>query len=139
MLLAFGAVLMLKPSLAHAQCASGEVYDNSSWDGNGQSDIEQTVCIGLNPDFSYAEIENDSYATYQNLNTLEVYGVGEEAVLTDYYGNTLYDSGMVLDLPDGTGGSPVNIDVSGAAAGNTLSTSFIEYERRSKNRPHSAA
>jgi hypothetical protein len=110
-LLAIAAALILTPSFAHAQafCASGEL--TNGYIGNSETDIEQTVCIGT--DWSYAEVENDSYGTYQDYDTLQVYGVGDEAVITDNNGDTLYDSGMSLDLPDSNGGSSVYIDVPG--------------------------
>ncbi len=126
-LLAIATALILTPPTAHAQqmiCSSGQLDNAGPYDGNAQTDLEQTVCIGTN--MSYAEIENDSYEAYQNYATLEVFGVAEEAIVSDPNGNVLYDSGLVPDLSDNTGGSSVEIDMQGYGPGDSLSTNYAE-------------
>ena len=99
-LLAIAAVLMLKPSFAYAQntvCSSQMLSDPGGW-GN----VEQIACITPGGGGS-VETDNDSYDG--NLNDLTMYGVATEAVVSDYYGNQQYDSGMQYGDTSATGGS----------------------------------
>jgi RHS repeat-associated protein len=126
-LLAFGGILLIVPTFAHAQsmkCASGMINDPDSPFNSAETDVEQTVCVSSS--FSYAVIENDSYETYGDLSTLGVYGVSEEAYLTDQYGSIHSDSGMQNDNTSDTGGSSVEIDPGGVPAGYWITTSYNE-------------
>ena len=105
-LLAIAAVLILPPSFAYAQntvCSSQMLSDPGGW-GN----VEQIACI--TPGVSgTVETDNDSYDG--NLNDLTMYGVATEAVVSDYFGNTQYDSGMQYGDTSATGGSPEIVEV----------------------------
>lgn len=126
--LAIAGALSLTPSFIHAQsltCASGTVNDPDYPFNGSVTDVEQIVCVSS--DFSYAEIENDSYDG--DPSTLGVYGVSEEVYVLDpaNWWSTIYDSGMQYDTTSDTGGSSVEIDLgNGVSPGNILTTSYNE-------------
>ena len=124
----FAGVLLPATSFVHAQalkCASGALNDPDYPFNGVETDVEQTVCVSSS--FSYASIENDSYATYGDLSTLGVYGISEEAYIMDpSFSTTYYDSGMQYDATDDTGGSPIEIDMGGVQPGNWIGTSYNE-------------
>jgi hypothetical protein len=121
------------PSLAYAQasvCTSGVVNDPDSSVYNAQAYVEQTVCLFSDSNQGYVETDNDSYAAYGNLDTLDVFGVSSEAVIEDYNGSVLFDSGMVYDITSATGGS------SAIAQTSTVGYSLTGYYNECMNMPN---
>ena len=115
--LAIAVARLLTPSLVHAQssnCAGGAVdyYDDT---GDTMNDIEQTVCIYYDGEYgisTYVETDNDSYADWQELDSLWIFGVGSEAqvwgnVTSEQNSDLIYDSGMVYGDTSDAGGDSV--------------------------------